>query len=152
MDLGLNGKTALVTGGGRGIGRSIALALAKEGVHVAIASRHPEPETVEEIRRHLLATTVEAITGFVDSETLGRWRDISANLLLNPTGWDRFQIIGGRHLRAYGVESEEDLAHFLRNVPDMLDQAIREVTPERIAVFQEKSRSRALAAIREYLT
>jgi hypothetical protein len=110
-----------------------------------------DPETVKEIRRHLLATTVEAITGFVDSETLGRWRDISANLLLNPTGWDRFQIIGGRHLRAYGVESEEDMAHFLRNVPDLLDQAIRQVTPERIAVFQEKSRGRALTAMREYL-
>ncbi len=110
-----------------------------------------DPEAVEEIRNHLLATSVEAITGFVDHEALKRWREISANLLLNPTDWDRFQIIGGRHLRAYGVKSEEDLAHFLRNVPDLLDQAIREVTPERIAVFQKKSRSRALTAIREYL-
>ena len=49
MDLGMKGKTALVTGGGRGIGRAIALALAAEGVHVAIASRDPEPETICEI-------------------------------------------------------------------------------------------------------
>jgi hypothetical protein len=111
-----------------------------------------DPEAVEEIRRDLLATSVEAITGFVDPETLKRWREISANLLLNPTDWDRFRIIGGRHLRAYGVKSEEDVAHFLRNVPDLLDQAIREVTPERIKVFQEKSRQRALSAVREYLT
>jgi len=35
----LEGKKALVTGGGRGIGRAIAFALAEEGCDVAIASR-----------------------------------------------------------------------------------------------------------------
>jgi len=43
MDLGLNGKTALVTGGSEGIGRGIALGLAREGVDVAICARRPEP-------------------------------------------------------------------------------------------------------------
>jgi 3-oxoacyl-[acyl-carrier protein] reductase len=43
MDLQLDGKTALVTGGSEGIGKGIARALAKEGVDVAICARRKEP-------------------------------------------------------------------------------------------------------------
>jgi 3-oxoacyl-[acyl-carrier protein] reductase len=42
MDLGLQGRTALVMGASRGIGRAIAAALAREGGRVAIASRSRE--------------------------------------------------------------------------------------------------------------
>jgi len=51
MDLGLRGKTAIVTGGSKGIGREIALALAREGAQVVIAARGQPAldETVAEI-------------------------------------------------------------------------------------------------------
>jgi NAD(P)-dependent dehydrogenase (short-subunit alcohol dehydrogenase family) len=39
MDLGLEGKIAMVSGASRGIGRAVAEALAGEGVHLAISAR-----------------------------------------------------------------------------------------------------------------
>lgn len=42
MDLKLDGKCTIVTGGSRGIGRVIATTLAQEGAHVVIAARNSE--------------------------------------------------------------------------------------------------------------
>jgi NAD(P)-dependent dehydrogenase (short-subunit alcohol dehydrogenase family) len=43
MQPSLGGRTALVTGGGTGIGRETALALGRAGARVAICGRRPEP-------------------------------------------------------------------------------------------------------------
>ena len=52
MDLGIKGKVAIVTGGSKGLGKYSALALAREGVNVAICARAEEAlnKAVEEIK------------------------------------------------------------------------------------------------------
>ena len=49
MDLGISGKCALVTGASMGIGRAVALALAREGVKLAVMARRRN--LLEELQR-----------------------------------------------------------------------------------------------------
>ncbi|MDM5201106.1 3-oxoacyl-ACP reductase family protein [Fictibacillus enclensis] len=54
MELNLNGKTAIVTGGSRGVGRAITLALAQEGANVVVNynnSQSAAEETVNQIKQ-----------------------------------------------------------------------------------------------------
>ena len=59
MNLGLKGKTALVTGAARGVGREIALSLAEEGTNIAVNYRNSGKEA-DTLVSEITAKGVEA--------------------------------------------------------------------------------------------
>jgi 3-oxoacyl-[acyl-carrier protein] reductase len=64
MDLGLRGKCAVVTGASKGIGRAIALGLAREGANVAICAR--SPDALRDAERELAKQGVRVWAGVCD--------------------------------------------------------------------------------------
>jgi len=94
MDLGLEGKVALITGASRGMGKAIATAFAREGVRVAICARGVQrlEEAAQDIRQQRGAEVV-AVAADVSRledirrlvrETLGHFGRI--DILVNNAG------------------------------------------------------------------
>lgn len=110
----LVGRTALVTGGGQGIGRAFALALAEAGADVAIVDINPETakavaEEIMALGRQALALEVdvtvrEQVQGMVDAIVaawgkldigvnnagVGGWADAEA---MSEDDWDRVMTL-----------------------------------------------------------
>jgi len=102
----LRGRTALVTGAGQGIGRAIALALAREGAQVAVLD--VVKENADAVRREIEALGVKGLALVVDlrrraeveraiAELIAQWGQL--DIVVNNAGWDRMQPF---------LESEED--------------------------------------------
>jgi 3-oxoacyl-[acyl-carrier protein] reductase len=64
LDLQLKGKNAIITGGSKGIGRSIALHLAEEGANIAICARGEE--ALQKTKKELLEKGVNVIAEICD--------------------------------------------------------------------------------------
>ena len=114
MELQLKGKTALITGGSEGIGKGIAMGLAKEGVDVAICARRPEPleATAQEIRDATGVKVVAIPTDLTEDNQAKKFVDDSAgelgrvDIMVNNAGSSPGGVI--EHL------SEDDWAQSLQ--------------------------------------
>src|SRR5438270_13402925 len=100
MDVGLNGKVAIVTGASRGVGKAIAQALASEGCRLAIVARGRKAldETADELWRsgtEVLAVVAD-LTVAPDVErivqaTMEQYGRI--DILVHNAGWAKGQNI-----------------------------------------------------------
>lgn len=131
----LKGQTALVTGGSRGIGRSIALALAEQGVKVAVnysGSEAAAQETVARIAE--LGSEGIALKGNVGSseqaenlvkEVLNTWGKI--DILVNNAGITRDNLI----MRMKEEEFDQVIETNLKGVFNCLKAVTRPMMKQR---------------------
>jgi len=80
------GKTALITGGGRGIGRAIALAFAREGIRIAVAAR--TAEQVEQVAHEIGNGAIALVCDVADPHSVAQMfeRVGSVDILVNNAG------------------------------------------------------------------
>lgn len=88
---------------------------------------------------------------FIDGDTLRRWREVVIDVVNRPPDWERFRHAAGRHLGQAAAESPERLEEYMRSLPDLVEETLRYLTPERVNGFAEEALGRSLEAVKEYL-
>jgi NADP-dependent 3-hydroxy acid dehydrogenase YdfG len=84
----LDGRVAIVTGGGSGIGEATAAALAREGAKVAVVGRRPEP--LEDLVR---ALTGEGHTAFAVAADVTDPEDVTELVAQVRARWGRIDVL-----------------------------------------------------------
>ena len=129
MDLGIKGRTALVTGASRGIGRACALSLAAEGCNLAICARGDEElqKTAAEIRAQ---TGVQVLAHTADLSSLDDLQKLVAKTESTFGGIDILVAICGSPKRgSFDDITDEDLTNAFAATVLSLARLVRLVTP-----------------------
>ena len=100
MDLGLESRSVVVTGGGSNIGRAIVLAFAREGAAITIGDIDPAQaeKTAEEARRlgaagaQVVATDVTDLAQVQAMFRAANERFGTVDVLVNNVGWDKLML------------------------------------------------------------
>lgn len=109
-----------------------------------------DPDVVDNLVR-ALAFSVESIEcGFIDHETLERWRQVTADIAARDMDWDRARQMIARHLERAGIASPEELERFLDSLPGLEDATIAYVTNAEIDGFVQRSTEEAARTVARY--
>ena len=100
-----------------------------------------------------LACTVEnnEVAGFIEHETLERWRKVSLDVANRTMDWERMRSMISNHLRFSGLEEGETLSTFLDSLPARLDETIAHVTSAEVEGFVQRSTAAASVVVERYL-
>ncbi len=108
-----------------------------------------------ELRRTLaqaLGATIENIrVGFIEPQTLDRWREVAREMAERDLDWGRVRTMIANHFRRAGIGEEAELVRFLDSLPDLLDETMAYVSDERVRAYLERSSEAAAATIARYL-
>jgi citronellol/citronellal dehydrogenase len=163
----LRGRVAIITGASRGIGRSLALGLAEQGCHIAVAAKSVDsterlPGSIHSVAKEVEALGVSALPFQIDvrdsdqidalvARTIERFGRI--DILINNAGalwWKpvletppkRFDLVMGVNARAALLAARAVLPHMIErrwgHIINMSPPIYLKIVPGKVAYFISK--------------
>ncbi len=114
------------------------------------AERRDDSDLMLHVCDAIACTDLALEIDFIDYETLMRWRQVIADIVSQPADWERFRQGARRHMNVTDG-AEDGFDELTRSLPDLVDETLRYLTPERLAAFKEESLAKGVEAVKGYL-
>jgi len=115
------------------------------------ADRRSDPELMAHVVAAVAHCDLDLDLGFIDRETLGRWHGVITEYVQSRPDWDRFRERARKHLQQTGDETEAGYVEIAESLPDLVDEALRHLSRERIDEVIRESTDASVRVVREYL-
>jgi Zinc dependent phospholipase C len=107
----------------------------------------------------LMAHVVKAVAecdldidiGFLDAETLRRWHEVISEFVNSQPDWERFRLRARRHVEEAGHNVDDAAEDLARSLPQLVDEALRYLSRERIDEAIGESLDASVRVARDYL-
>lgn len=108
----------------------------------------------------LMAHVLQCVAGcdldlqidFIDRDTIGRWHGVITEYVQSQPDWERFRARARQHLKDSGDETESGFTELAESLPELVDEALRHLTRERIDDVMEASIDASVRVVKEYLS
>lgn len=115
------------------------------------ADRRADSELMLHVLNEVARCDLELDIGLIDRETLGRWHGVVTEYVQSQPDWDRFRERARQHLQKTGDVTEAGFVEIAESLPDLVDEALRTLSRDRIDEVLAGCTEASVAAVREYL-
>jgi hypothetical protein len=115
------------------------------------ADRRADPELMAHVLNAVAACDLDLEIGFIDRETLGKWHGVITEYVQSQPDWDRFRERARQHLQRTGDVTESGFVEIAESLPDLVDEALRHLSRDRINDVLQDCTDASVRVAREYL-
>ena len=96
------------------------------------AERRSDSDLMSHVLECVTHCDLDLQIDFIDRDTLGRWHEVITDYVQSQPDWDRFRARARQHLKITGDESEAGYAELAESLPELVDEALRHLSRQRI--------------------
>jgi hypothetical protein len=116
------------------------------------ADRRADSELMLHVLNEVAHCDLDLDVGVIDRDTLGQWHGVITEYVQSQPDWDRFRERARRHFQKTADETETGYVEIAESLPDLVDEALRTLSRERIDEVLQGCTDESARVVREYLS
>jgi hypothetical protein len=136
-----------------GLGGSVRANVIDRALQFSLDADHrADSELMLHVLNEVANCDLDLEVGVIDRDTLNQWHGVITEYVQSQPDWDRFRERARRHLQKTGDITESGYVEIAESLPDLVDEALRTLSRDRIEEVLQGCTEESVRVVREYLS